>query len=54
MKEEDELLFPMVNHVLTQRDLEELARAFESVESQEIAEGVHDKYVNLAHRLSIQ
>ena len=53
MREEDELLFPLVSQVLTQRDLEELARAFESVESQEIIDGVHDKYVDLAHRLAI-
>ncbi len=53
MRAEDELLFPLVPQVLTQRDLEELARAFESVESQEIIDGVHDKYVDLAHRLAI-
>jgi len=53
MKVEDEVLFPMVEHVLTQRELEELARAFESMESQAIADGVHDKYVDLARRLSI-
>ncbi len=53
MGEEDELLFPLVSQMLTQRDLEELARAFESVESQEIIDGVHDKYVDLARRLAI-
>ncbi len=53
MAEEDELLFPIVAQMLTQRDLEELARAFESVESQEIIDGVHDKYVDLARRLAI-
>ena len=53
MGEEDELLFPLVSQMLTQRDLEELARAFESVESQEIVDGVHDKYVDLARRLAI-
>ncbi len=53
MKQEDEVLFPMVAHVLTQRDLEELARAFESMEAQEVIAGVHDKYVDLAHRLAI-
>jgi hemerythrin-like domain-containing protein len=53
MRKEDELLFPIVSQMLTQRDLEELARAFESVESQEIIDGVHHKYVDLAHRLAI-
>jgi hemerythrin-like domain-containing protein len=52
MRKEDEVLFPMVEHVLTHRDLEELARQFESIESQEIVEGVHDKYFELAHDLA--
>ena len=52
MAVEDERLFPLVSQMLTQRDLEELARAFESVESQEIIDGVHDKYVDLTHRLA--
>jgi hemerythrin-like domain-containing protein len=53
MAQEDELVFPLVSQMLTQRDLEELARAFESVESQEMIDGAHDKYVDLAHRLAI-
>ncbi len=52
MAVEDERLFPLVSQMLTQRDLEELARAFESVESQEIIDGVHEKYVDLTHRLA--
>jgi hemerythrin-like domain-containing protein len=53
MHKEDEVLFPMAEHVLTHRDLEELARAYESVESQEILEGVHEKYFDLAHQLAL-
>lgn len=53
MRREDEVLFPMVEHVLTHHDLEELAREYESVESQEIVEGVHDKYFDLAHELAL-
>jgi hemerythrin-like domain-containing protein len=53
MRTEDEQLFPLVSQVLTQRDLEELARAFESVESQEIIDGVHDQCVDLARRLAV-
>ena len=53
MHREDEVLFPMVQHVLTHHDLEELARAYESVESQEIVEGVHEKYFDLAHQLAL-
>jgi hemerythrin-like domain-containing protein len=52
MLREDTDLFPMVSHVLTQHDHEELARAFESMEWEEIIEGVHDKYFDLAHRLA--
>jgi hemerythrin-like domain-containing protein len=54
MMKEDTDLFPMVRHVLTQHDHEELARAFESMEWQEILEGVHDKYFDLAHRLAVK
>jgi hemerythrin-like domain-containing protein len=53
MHREDEVLFPMVEHVLTHHDLEELAREYESVESQEIIEGVHEKYFDLAHQLAM-
>jgi hemerythrin-like domain-containing protein len=53
MHREDEVLFPMVEHVLTHHDLEELAREYESVESREIMEGVHEKYFDLAHQLAM-
>ncbi len=53
MHKEDDVLFPMVGHVLTHHDLEELARQYESVESQEIIEGVHEKYFELAHELAL-
>jgi hemerythrin-like domain-containing protein len=53
MQEEDDVLFPMVEHVLTHHDLELLAREYESVESQEIIEGVHEKYFELAHQLAL-
>jgi hemerythrin-like domain-containing protein len=53
MRREDEVLFPMVEHVLTHHDLEGLARKYESVESQEIIEGVHEKYFDLAHQLAL-
>ena len=52
MHKEDDVLFPMVEHVLTYHDLEELAREYESDESQEIIEGVHEKYFDLAHKLA--
>ena len=52
MHKEDDVLFPMVEHVLTHHDLEALAREYESAESQEIIEGVHEKYFDLAHKLA--
>jgi hemerythrin-like domain-containing protein len=53
MTREDEVLFPMIDLVLTHRDLEDLGGAFTALESEEIVEGVHQKYVELAHRLAI-
>lgn len=53
MLREDTELFPMIDHVLTYRDLEDLEGAFTALESEEIIEGVHQKYVDLSHRLTI-
>jgi hemerythrin-like domain-containing protein len=53
MDVEEQTVFPMVNHVLTQRDLEELEQAYTSMESQDIIAGVHEKYVDIARHLSV-
>jgi len=50
---ENEILFPMVGHLLTDADQEELTREYESVEAEEILKGVHDKYFELAHALTL-
>jgi hemerythrin-like domain-containing protein len=50
---ENEVLFPMVGHVLSPADLEELTRRYESAEAEEITKGVHDRYFDLAHELAV-
>jgi hemerythrin-like domain-containing protein len=49
---ENNILFPMADRVLTAADQTELAAAFDRVEAEEIGEGVHEKYHQLAHELS--
>ena len=41
---ENEHLFALADGMLTDEDQEELERAFEAVESEEVAEGIHEKY----------
>jgi len=42
----------MANRLLTARDQDELTEAFEKVEREEMGEGVHEKYHQLAHELA--
>jgi hemerythrin-like domain-containing protein len=48
---EDNVLFPMADRMLSTADQDELARAFDRVEAEEMGEGVHERYHQLAHRL---
>jgi hemerythrin-like domain-containing protein len=41
---EDNLLYPMADRLLKSADQKSLAEAFEKVESEELGEGVHEKY----------
>lgn len=41
---EDSLLYPMADRLLKSADQNSLAEAFEKVESEELGEGVHEKY----------
>jgi len=50
-KEEDEV-FPLALQLLTARDLEELGDAFTAVACDELDEGVHAYYSDLAHHLA--
>lgn len=49
---ENDILFPMADQVLTEQDQQELEDAFERVEAEEMGEGVHERYHELAHRLA--
>jgi hemerythrin-like domain-containing protein len=52
IEKEDRCLFPSANRALDQRDQERLLAAFEKVESEEIGDGTHEKYLDLANRLA--
>jgi hemerythrin-like domain-containing protein len=49
---ENNVLFPMADKILTVEDQQSLSEAFTKLESEEIGEGVHEKYHNMAHRLA--
>ena len=49
---ENNMLFPMADRMLSGADQEELTRGFDAVEAEEMGEGVHERYHQLAHRLS--
>jgi len=49
---EDNCLFEMAANVLTPDDQKDLAEAFERIEAEEMGEGVHEKYHDLAHELA--
>jgi hemerythrin-like domain-containing protein len=49
---EDNVLFVMAEQVLTHQDQKTLSAAFEKVEADEMGQGVHEKYHQLAHELA--
>lgn len=49
---EDNVLYPMADELFTEQDQQELAQAFEKIEAEEMGEGVHEKYHQLAHELA--
>jgi hemerythrin-like domain-containing protein len=49
---ENKVLFPLADSVLTADDQKQLQEAFDRVEAEEIGEGVHEKYHQLAHDLA--
>jgi hemerythrin-like domain-containing protein len=46
---EDNILYPMADEILTAADQADLAAAFERVEAEEMGEGTHERYHQLAH-----
>ncbi|MBM3148945.1 MAG: hemerythrin [Chloroflexi bacterium] len=49
---EDHILYPMADRLFTPEDQQALTEAFEKVEAEEIGEGVHERYHQLAHDLA--
>ena len=49
---EERVLFPMADRLLVPMERSEMIEAFDLVEAEEIGEGVHEKYHQLAHELS--
>ena len=49
---EDNILYPMADQLFTPEDLRALTDAFDRIEAEEMGEGVHEKYHELAHRLA--
>lgn len=51
---EDNVLFPMADRVLAADEQTSLEGLFEKVEAEEIGEGVHERYHQLAHELAAE
>jgi hemerythrin-like domain-containing protein len=51
IQKEDNVLFPMADRLLSAADQQALAAEFEKVEAEEMGEGTHEKYHQLAHNL---
>lgn len=46
---ENNVLYPMADQILTAADQADLVAAFEQVEAEEMGEGTHERYHQLAH-----
>lgn len=52
ISKEDNILYPMADNLFSAQDQQELAAAFDQVEAEEMGEGTHVKYHQLAHDLA--
>jgi len=52
INKEDYILYPLADQLLSPEDQKALEEAFVRVEREEIGEGVHEKYIELAHALA--
>jgi hemerythrin-like domain-containing protein len=52
IKKEDGVLFPMADRMLTEEDQKQLMRSFESVESDHMGKGTHEKYLAIVTSLA--
>jgi hemerythrin-like domain-containing protein len=46
---ENSILYPIADRVFTAEDQQELMEAFDRVEAEEMGEGTHERYHQLAH-----
>ena len=51
ISKENNVLFPMADQMLSANDQQLLATSFNKVEAEEMGEGTHERYHQLAHRL---
>ena len=51
---EDQILFPLADRVLSPSEQDRVLNGFEHVEHEETGEGVHEKYLALAEKLSLE
>ena len=49
---EDNVLYPMADRLFAAEDQRWLAEAFDRVEAEEMGEGIHEKYHQMAHELA--
>jgi len=52
ISKEDNILYPMADDLFSDQDQADLTAAFDKVEAEEMGEGVHEKYHQLAHELA--
>ncbi len=52
IRKEDICLFPAANHRLTEKDQEQLLAAFETIEAEEIGQGIHEACLCIANELA--
>ena len=52
IEKEEGVLFAMADRLLTPKEQRDMVKAFDLVEAEEIGEGVHEKYHQLAHELA--
>jgi hemerythrin-like domain-containing protein len=52
IEKEDHCLFAMANQMFSEEDQHQLLAAFHHVEAEEIGEGTHEKFLNLANELA--
>lgn len=52
IQKEDHCLFQMADQTLTPAEKEELSRGFARIETEHVGEGIHERYLELAHALA--